>query len=56
MATVFFKVSAIVLILICGGIGLIYALGKNSSVVSNDAIDDVTDIVTDEATDVVTDL
>ena len=41
---------------VIGGIGLIYALGKNSSVVSNDAIDDVTDIVTDEATDVVTDL
>lgn len=39
-----------------GGIGLIYALGKNSSVVSSDVIDDVTDIVTDEATDVVTDL
>ena len=39
-----------------GGIGLIYALGKNTNVVSSDAIDDVTDIVTDEATDVVTDL
>lgn len=41
---------------IAGGIGLIYALGKNTNVVSNDVIDDVTDIVTDEATDVVTDL
>lgn len=41
---------------IVGGIGLIYALGKNTNVVSSEVVDDVTDIVTDEATDVVTDL
>lgn len=39
-----------------GAIGLIYVLGKNTNVVSDEVIDDFTDVVKDEATDVVTDL
>ena len=38
-----------------GAIGLIYVLGKNSDVVSDEVIDDFTDVIKDEATDVVTD-
>lgn len=43
-------------IAIVGGIGLIYAIGKNTTIVPDEVIDDVSDAVKDEATDVVTDL
>ena len=43
-------------IAIVGGIGLLYAIGKNATIVPDEVIDDVSDAVKDEATDVVTDL